>query len=689
MDREIRVPSRRYGKRQPVGLQEQILVADAAGSPGSFSGSGDYPMHKLPYRHATTLPALSVSSLRMPVFVLMLLVALGTPVDGDTISCPSGYTCTSCGGSLCIVCPSEYYCLLDEDAAAQFGTPEKLYNWPCGLESGIDTVSKFCYRQSASTTPLVAKINPDSSQGTAPFSVDFTAAGSTSSAGQISSYSWNFGDGQTGAGFTVSHTYQYAGTYSPALTVSNGAGQTGTAYGTIIVSSPVQNPQVIIDANNGGTAGTAVTNQQNRQPVAVFSATPDYGTPPLAVSFDGLQSFDPDGSIAAYAWDFGDGIKGSGYVATHTYGKAGTYSASLTVTDNAGSVSPASYATITAAESKPVLTAATADSGKPRITVLVSDPDYTNADFMRPDSKVDVIPREYKGSIAVSGGTLVIKGSHFGNQKGTVKMILDKDIEGYSLDKPYQKMALTGTKNTPVWVGITRWSDSEIALNVMDIHTLLRTNFGGGTGKITVVLPDGTTSNPYTFYLSPKWQLVNFSGVKFFNPSHNEDVMDGYTSRVQNHVLIVKHDPRCEWYKFQGDEGRDDFFRESWPLPPNVRFSQVRFQELKGDIDWFALANKIYNGVNAIVSLNYFEMAKMTLILLAGAIDGKAGTYTAYVADAHEDPATVDPSSLTYQKEYMVHWENTCFRYSLYDNTDIAYLTSFSAYAPDGVDLGE
>jgi len=646
-------------------------------------------MYTYPYRPAAALPVLSVSSLRMPVFVLVLLVALGTPVAGDTITCPSGYTCTSCGGSLCIVCPAEYYCLLDEDASAQLGNPEKLYNWPCGLESGIDTVSKFCYRQSASTTSLVAKINPDSSQGTAPFSVDFTAAGSVSSAGQISTYSWNFGDGQTGAGFTVSHTYQYAGTYSPALTVSDGAGRTGTAYGTILVSSPVQKSQVIIDANNGGTAGTVVTNQQNRQPVAVFSATPNYGTPPLAVSFDGQQSFDPDGSIAAYAWDFGDGTKGTGYVTTHTYGKAGTYSASLTVTDNAGSMSPASYATITAAGSKPVRTAATADSGKPRITSLVSDPDYTNADFMRPDSKVDVIPREYTGSIAVSGGTLVIKGSHFGNQEGTVKMLLDKDIEGYSLDKPYQKMALTGTKNTPVWVGITRWSDNEIALNVMDIHTLLRTNFGGGTGKITVVLPDGTTSNPYTFYLSPKWQLVNFSGTKYFNPSHNEEAMDGFTSQTRNHFLIVKHDPRCAGFTWSGADGRDDFFRESWPLPPNVRFSAITFQELQGDADWFAFGFQMVNVVESIATLNYFEMAKIGLTMIIGLIDGKAGSYTAYVADVEDHPKTVDPSSLTYEKEFMVHWENTCFEFSPYDDKDIAYTVSFSAYVPEGVDLGE
>lgn len=645
-------------------------------------------MYLLPYRHAVTRPAQFVSPCRLPVFILLLLVALGTPAAGDTVTCPSGYTCTSCGGDLCIVCPAEYYCLLDEDALAQLNNPEKLYNWPCGYQTGIDTVSKFCYRQSAGTTSVVAKINPDSGQGTAPFSIDFTAAGSASSAGSIFSYSWNFGDGQTGSGFTVSHTYQYAGTYSPALTVSDSSGQVATAYGTFIVSSPVQKPQVIIDANNGGTAVTAVTDRQNRQPVAVFSATPNYGTPPLAVSFDGQQSFDPDGSIAAYAWDFGDGTKGTGYVATHAYAKAGTYAATLTVTDNAGSESPVSYTTVTVAGSIPVRTAAPADSGRPHITSLVSDPDYSNADFMRPDAEIVVIPREYKGSIAVSGGTLVIRGSHFGNQKGTVKMLLDNDIEGYSLDKPYQKMALTGTKNTPIWVGITRWSDSEISLNVMDIHTLLRTNFGGGTGKITVVLPDGTTSNPYTFYLSPKWQLVRFSGSKFFNPSHNEDAMDGYTSQVTDHVIVVKHDPRCKdrGGTKDGDNGRDDFFREDRPLPPNVKFTKVRVTIIDQNLNVLGFILEKTQQLWSMLNMNYYEIGKFAFNVLVAVFDDKAGSFGMHIND---EKMLDDPSLLTYERELMVEWENTCYSNSPNDDITLTYAAGFEAYVPEGVDLGD
>ena len=74
----------------------------------------------------------------------------------------------------------------------------------------------------------------------------------------------------------------------------------------------------------------------NAPPIAVASATPQTGTAPLAVAFDGRGSSDPDGMITAYAWSFGDGAATSGATSNHTYTSAGTYTATLTVTDNLG-----------------------------------------------------------------------------------------------------------------------------------------------------------------------------------------------------------------------------------------------------------------------------------------------------------------------------------------------------------------
>jgi PKD repeat protein len=74
----------------------------------------------------------------------------------------------------------------------------------------------------------------------------------------------------------------------------------------------------------------------NRPPAAAASASPTSGVAPLAVSFDGTGSSDPDGSIASYAWSFGDGASATGATATHTYASPGSYTAALTVTDDRG-----------------------------------------------------------------------------------------------------------------------------------------------------------------------------------------------------------------------------------------------------------------------------------------------------------------------------------------------------------------
>ena len=57
------------------------------------------------------------------------------------------------------------------------------------------------------------------------------------------------------------------------------------------------------------------------------------------MNFDGSGSSDPDGSIASYAWDFGDGQSGTAATPSHSYAAAGTYQVKLTVTDNSGGTS--------------------------------------------------------------------------------------------------------------------------------------------------------------------------------------------------------------------------------------------------------------------------------------------------------------------------------------------------------------
>jgi PKD repeat protein len=84
------------------------------------------------------------------------------------------------------------------------------------------------------------------------------------------------------------------------------------------------------------TPTPTLTPSANQPPVAVAWANPESGEAPLTVQFSSDGSNDPDGSIVGYAWDFGDGGSSSDANPGHTYTEAGTYNATLTVTDDDG-----------------------------------------------------------------------------------------------------------------------------------------------------------------------------------------------------------------------------------------------------------------------------------------------------------------------------------------------------------------
>jgi PKD repeat protein len=82
----------------------------------------------------------------------------------------------------------------------------------------------------------------------------------------------------------------------------------------------------------------------NKGPIASFTVTPSTGKAPLEVRLDGSMSRDPYGRITSYAWDFGDGDTetGTGHTTTHIYVTPGTFTATLTVTNDQGATNTAS-----------------------------------------------------------------------------------------------------------------------------------------------------------------------------------------------------------------------------------------------------------------------------------------------------------------------------------------------------------
>ncbi|HET9733108.1 MAG TPA: PKD domain-containing protein [Acidimicrobiales bacterium] len=85
-------------------------------------------------------------------------------------------------------------------------------------------------------------------------------------------------------------------------------------------------------------------------PIAAF--TDHAGPAGTQSTFDATSSLDPDGSITAWAWNFGDGFSSAGVVATHSYSSPGNYTVTLTVTDNAG-LSRSAGATLAIAANQP------------------------------------------------------------------------------------------------------------------------------------------------------------------------------------------------------------------------------------------------------------------------------------------------------------------------------------------------
>ncbi|WP_344801810.1 PKD domain-containing protein [Microlunatus ginsengisoli] len=157
--------------------------------------------------------------------------------------------------------------------------------------------------------------------------VSFDGTGSTDADGTIASYAWDFGDGGTSTEAKPSHTFAAAGDQTVKLTVTDDEGATDSVTKT-------------------------VTTVANAKPTAAFSST----VTGLAVSFDGTGSADSDGSIASYAWDFGDGGTSTSATPSHTFAAAGDQSVKLTVTDNEGATDSVTKTVTTVAPTGPLAT---------------------------------------------------------------------------------------------------------------------------------------------------------------------------------------------------------------------------------------------------------------------------------------------------------------------------------------------
>ncbi|MFQ6086947.1 MAG: PKD domain-containing protein [Candidatus Bathyarchaeia archaeon] len=180
-------------------------------------------------------------------------------------------------------------------------------------EGKWDAESKFISVQSSFGYPT-ASFTYSPTEPLVNETVVFDASESSDTDGTIVSYVWDFGDDtpvENHTDPTVTHVYTSAGTYNVTLTVTDDDGLSNSFSDEVKVRVP-------------------------GAPVASFTYSPVAPSVNELVLFNASLSEPNGGTIVSYHWSFGDGVNGTGEIATHVYESFGYYLVTLTVVDSEG-----------------------------------------------------------------------------------------------------------------------------------------------------------------------------------------------------------------------------------------------------------------------------------------------------------------------------------------------------------------
>jgi PKD repeat protein len=285
----------------------------------------------------------------------------------------------------------------------------------------------------------------------------FNASSSYDPDGYIVGYFWDFGDGANDTNVTTEHGYPDNGTYTVTLTVVDDDGSTATV-----------------------TANKTVL---NRNPVALFIESADAVPTGTIITFNASDSFDPDGSIVAYAWDFGDGNFGSGVLISHSYADNGVYNVTLTVTDNDGASSVTSA--LKTVLDRPPVTNFSETAGTVYVDELINFDASTSYD---PDGTIVAYFWDFGDGTNATGVTV----DHGYEHNGTYTVTLTvTDDDGMSMSTSTFKNVL----NRPD-IAVSNVTSSKTVLgqgSSLEINVTV-TNRGDRVETVNVTIYAGTTS---------------------------------------------------------------------------------------------------------------------------------------------------------------------------------------------------
>ena len=224
-------------------------------------------------------------------------------------------------------------------------------------EGATDATTQTITVSEAQASSVSVAQTPQSSTTLAPgdtlavdVSIETTASGATAIELEDVPSGWTIQATDTDGGSFQSSNYEWLwtqdsdldGDYSHTVTyeVTVPSDASGGSYQIDAVGSSQGSAGVDDDYEDTDTLSITVQ-AQNQPPTAAFTANETSVIVGDTIAFDAAASDDTDGSIASYAWDFGDGATATGTSPTHAYDTAGTYTVELTVTDDDGATDTA------------------------------------------------------------------------------------------------------------------------------------------------------------------------------------------------------------------------------------------------------------------------------------------------------------------------------------------------------------
>jgi len=383
-------------------------------------------------------------------------------------------------------------------------------------------------------------MTPDT--GPAPLTVAFDASPSSSPAGDITGYEWDF-KGQNnfrdGSGKTVNYTFNGEGDYDVKLRITDNTGNSAIAEKKITVTGP-DVPVAVI--NIPTTDGKYYFGKQ--------------------LAFLGDQSTSPTGTIVKYEWDFGDGTpKANTRTANHTYKEAGLYEVILKVTDDSGKTGQISQKITLVAEEQPPQAIITTipPLGKTDKTLNGTAPFEVNFDASTstdPNNNIVEYKWDFEGD-------------------GTV------DANGATADYIYKTPGSYNATLTAIdATGLESSSTLIVKVAAQDLTARVTADPLDGTQPLTVTFDASSSSYPAGQITSYEWdfgdgsaKLIGASQVSYqytaigtFNASVTAKASDGKTSKAEIVInvrpvslqscftpsaeegaapLTVEFDPRC------------------------------------------------------------------------------------------------------------------------------------------------